>query len=335
MKTKHVILALCIIVATACSIPDSTPSTDEPVLLLDATNYPRVDGSTSTHPLQTTIACYWLEVECQWVLPFMSSDGTKRYLPAAYINNDENYEPAIEAVMGIEHSGTHGSYVNLILGQSDLILVARLPSEDELSMAAEMGVELIAQPIAHDAFVFLVNDLNTVESLTIDQIRSVFSGEITRWEGLGVSGWPEYLTSIDGGARIQPYLRNPNSGSQELMETLVMGELAMIDGPDLIVISGMGPVFSALHMDPFGIGYSVYYYAVYMLPTEGVRLLGIDGIIPNDLTIASGSYPFTTKVYAVIRSNLEEDESAHQLFDWLLTPEGQNVIGSSGYVPLN
>jgi phosphate transport system substrate-binding protein len=312
-----------------------TPTAEIPAMAIDSNNYPHVDGSTSTHPLQTRIACHLLQVECEWVVPFLSPDGTRRYLPKSYLMASGELGPSELVVTGIEHAGTHGSYENLILGDTDLILVARLPSDDELRLAEERGIELVIEPIAFDAFVFLINAQNPVQDLTVDHIRSIFSGDTKYWDELGVTGWPEELRPTDDGYRIQPYLRNQNSGSQELMENLVMGDLAMIDGPDMIIIGGMGPVFSAMHMDPLGIGYSVYYYAVYMLPTDGVKLLAVDGVFPDAASIADGTYSFTTQVYAVIRSDLLETEPAHWLFEWIQSPEGQAVITSSGYVPIN
>ncbi len=41
----------------------------------------------------------------------------------------------------------------------------------------------------------------------------------------------------------------------------------------------MGPI-NAIGQDPLGIGYSVYYYAVFIFPNEDVKLLGVEGVVP-------------------------------------------------------
>ena len=51
-------------------------------------------------------------------------------------------------------------------------------------------------------------------------------------------------------------------------------------------------------------------------------------------TIADCSYPLVTEVYAVVRADAPADSPAVLLRDWLLTPDGQAAIASSGYVPL-
>jgi phosphate transport system substrate-binding protein len=280
-----------------------------------AQNYPRVDGSTSTLPLQTLTACKLLDVTCIWTEHFPFS-RTERV-----IGPDLDAEPSETAVtvLNISHTGTHDAYMNLIQDKTDLILVARLPSRDEVEAATQAKVTLDVHPIALDAFVFLLHKDNPVPSLPLDQIRDIYSGKITDWSELGGTGG------------INAYQRDRNSGSQELMEELVMKGTPTVDAPDMIFPSMMGPI-NAIHDDPLGIGYSVFYYATFMLPDENVRLLGIDGIQPTSETIASREYPLVTEVYAVVRSDMPRDSSAVMLRDWFLTEVGQETIEESGYV---
>jgi phosphate transport system substrate-binding protein len=95
----------------------------------------------------------------------------------------------------------------------------------------------------------------------------------------------------------------------------------------------MGPI-NAISSDPQGIGYSVFFYASFMLPDENVRLLGIEGVVPTSETIASREYPLVTEVYAVVRAAMPTDSTAVMLRDWLLTEEGQEAVEESGYVPI-
>ena len=290
---------------------------------LSVENYPVVDGSTSALPLQQTIACYVFGLECDWWQGFLF-DETRSVLPSG-----ENVPQAeAEYMFNLRHAGTHDAYMNLIKGDAELILVARQPSQDEINAARLRGVKLDVRPVALDAFVFLVNVENPVESLTIDQIREIYTGQITAWDQLGVS------LSVDGVSEISTYQRDRNSGSQELMESLVMKGEKMIDSPDLLLYEMVGP-FNAIRGDVLGIGYSVYYYAVYMLPTENVQILPVEGVLPDTDTIADGSYPFVTEVYVVIREDAQSDNTAVQLRNWLLTPEGQAVVAESGYVRIS
>ena len=304
--------------------PTSTPEV-KPDLALIAADYPTVDGSTSAHPLQVLLACKLLGVPCVWEAdPFTS---LRRIAP------DPAYEGSprlVQTIFNIQHSGTHGSYMSLIEGNADLILVARPPSKDELKAARENGTTLDVRAVALDAFVFLLNVENPVDSLRLETVQDIYTGRIANWAEVAV------VEGQGGDVRgqINAYQRNPSSGSQELMETLVMRGEPMIDAPDMILETMMGPV-NAIAEDPLGIGYSVYYYAMFIFPHEQVKLIDIDGVNPTSDTVAKRAYPLTTEVYAVVRDDMPQDSTAIMLRDWLLTEEGQAVIEESGYVPIS
>ncbi len=283
---------------------------------LTINNYPKVDGSTSTHPLQVIIACKLLGTEYQWQQYF---DGTARAIAFSEASSEQDTVRFIND--SIIHNGTHGSYVNLIQKRTDLILVARLPSNDEITMANSLNVELITNPAALDAFIFIVNAKNPVNSLTTREIQDVYTGKITNWSELG---------GLD--APVNPYQRNDNSGSQELMMELVMKDLQVINVPEMTLFSMMGPI-NQLAQDENGICYTVYFFKQFMAPAGNIKKIGIEGVQPEYNTIKSKDYKYTTNVYAVTRAGTDENSTAYQLFQWISSPVGQDIIKSSGYVP--
>ncbi len=304
---------------SACSSAATGNSTPAPVSTPDlnrvASDYPKVDGSTSTLPLHTLVACQILNVPCAWYKPLFA-ERTIGPDPKAAIGGQRERVRAVT-----RHNGTHAAYLNLTAGKADLILVARVPSEDELKAAREKGVELEVIPFALDAFVFLVNVQNSVNDLALENVRDIYAGGITDWAALGGKG------------AIKAYQRDRNSGSQELMDALVMRGTPMIKAPDMIIETMMGAV-NAVGQQPLGIGYSVYYYATFMLPDEKVKLVGINGVHPTSDTITERTYPLTAEVYAVMRSGMARQSTAAILRDWLLTDDGQAAVAASGYVPL-
>lgn len=170
------------------------------------------------------IACEILDIKCEW---------SEALFTARSIFPEMSVEPSIlgvRAFNNIWHSGTHTAYVNLINKDTDFIIVARMPSDDEILQAGVKRVELDVRPIAPDAFVFVAHVDNPVNSLTLEQIREIYTGKITEWRDLGGEG------------TINAYQRNPNSGSQKLMEDLVMEGNQMMDAPDMTLESIVGPI---------------------------------------------------------------------------------------------
>lgn len=221
----------------------------------------------------------------------------------------------------IHHSGTHSAFENLINKNVDLILVARTASADELDLADNLGVELIETPIAVDALVFINNIHNPVSSLSTTEIQNIYTGNTKYWSDVGGAN-----------TTINPYRREPNSGSQELMDLLVMKDLEMLDFPDMIIYGMMG-LINAIEYDHEGLGYSVNYYTQYMVRSDSIKRLTVDGNYPDYNSIKNRKYPYTANVYAVIRKDLDENSEAHQLYYLLLMASGQHVIKESGYVP--
>jgi len=270
-----------------------------------------MDGSTSTLPLDTLIACRLLDTKCVWT-DWLG--GPKTLVPELTDSDVEFPE--------IVHHGTHDAYVNLITGAADLILVARLPSQDEQKLAANQGVVLIPEPVALDAFVFILNAENPVDNLATPQIQGIYTGMLANWSQVG---------GLE--AEIHPYQRNPNSGSQELMISLVMKDLAIIDAPEMTLEGMMGPI-NVISDDVNGVGYSVYFFEEFMAPNEKLKLSAVDGVLPNSESIQSWQYPYTTEVFAVIRSDLDQDGNAYRMYEWLKSEEGQSIIAESGYIPI-
>ena len=231
---------------------------------------------------------------------------------------------AQEAELRISHSKTTLSFYALVSGEADLLLVAR-PAQEAFDYAEDMGVELEMRPIGVDALVFLTSDKNPVDSLTQQQAVGIYTGAIANWKEVGGAD-----------AEIVAYQRNETSGSQVMMENVVMDGRLMTDAPVEYRPSEMGALVdevASYRNSADAIGYSVYYYVTEMYMREGVKLLAIDGVAPSNETIASGEYPYTQYNYAVIRKDEREDSPARQLFDFLTTPEGKALMAAQGYVP--
>lgn len=279
---------------------------------ISTANFPVIDGSTSTGPLQNLIACKLLGIPYSWdYTPDFTSSIKPKYeaIPAGF--NFWEY---------VKTSQTHNSFINLIDKNADLILSARKMSPDEKTYAESKGVTLVETPIALDAFIFIANPKNAVKSLSTKQIQDIYTAKITNWKDVGGAD-----------AAIKPYVRNANSGSQELMESLVMKNLQIATFPQEIV-SGMMPAFSSVQYDVNGLCYTVYYYKEMMVRNPNVKHIAVDGVYPDKKTIANKTYPYTTEVYAIVRSDADKSSMGYKIYELLQTQAGKNLIAESGYI---
>lgn len=314
---------------------------------LDVLSYPRVNGSTSAHPLGVLIACRLLGADYEWTNLGIRPDG-ESFWPARSVmrggyedeaffvqyqlqarttpSEAERLGRIINEIM-VVHDGTHAAYERVIEGQVDFALIARRPSASEQELARNKGVVLDVEPVALDAFVFIVNRANSVIGLSGEQLKDIYRAKITSWRDVGGAN-----------QGIQAYRRNRDSGSEELMRTVFMKgeELPKIEDrwrDTLITNTMMGP-YHQLTSDEYGVGYSVYYYEHFMSASPYTRTLAVDGVRPTSETIRTGEYPYVTKVYGVVRADTPTEAPARRLRDWLRTTEGQAVVEESGYVAL-
>ena len=207
----------------------------------------------------------------------------------------------------VQMRNTRGAYQALVDGVSDIIFCAA-PSKEQLSYAEEKNVELEFVPIGLEAFVFIVNANNTVEDLSVEQIKKIYSGKILNWKEVGGSN-----------SFIAAWQRKLGSGSQTAFLNFMNEEKT--------------------RTNPFGIffgnpiGYSFRYYVEGITRNENVKMISLNGIAPTKENIQNGTYPLSSYFFAVYRKD-SKNENLKKLVDWILSPEGQKIIEDNGYVPL-
>ncbi|MDR2894676.1 MAG: InlB B-repeat-containing protein [Alistipes sp.] len=278
--------------------------------------YPRVDGATSTRALNYMIACKLLGIPYVW--DFMSETNEMNVYPKGEFGHGDS-----SILRGcIATSQTHGAMMNLIHKRADIILRSTTASPDERAAAEAAGVTLVETPIALDAFVFIKHNTNPVQSLTLEQIRKIYTGQITDWSQVGGSEAPMTV-----------YTRPRNSGSEEAFRELVMGEQEPAEFPEEQQIMSMAGLFWEMKRNPLGIAYIFKNYKEKIVGRYEPAF-AIEGVLPSPVTMRDRTYPLTTEVYAIIRSDLDRTSTAYRLYEWLQSDAARGVLEECGFVSL-
>jgi len=247
-------------------------------------------------------------------------------------------EAVVATALGISRSEADGyitfegsttsNYNALVDGNFD-ILLAYEPSGDALSYAQNANFEWEKTAIGRDALVFIVNKDNPVDNITEDQIRGIYSGQITNWSELGGSD-----------SDIIPYQRNTDSGSQTLFDKLVgLDDNLMVPPSEQVVGSMIGLLEVTADYDnsAYALGYTVYYYLSNMEQDKlaKTKILTVDGVACSNETIASGEYPYVNDFYAVISKDLPDDAPARVLYNWICSDQGKELAAKENYVTVS
>lgn len=266
---------------------------DEPATFLIEDSLPKLDGATALYPIYAAFV--------QAVYP------------------EKIYDPYMSEVMA---NRTGQAYENLIHGEVDMIF-ALAPSDEQLAMAQQAGVELELTPIAKEAFVFFVHEKNKVRDLSVEQLKGIYSGHIKNWKEVGGKNH-----------HIRAFQREKNSGSQTALERF-MGDLPIMDPPVEDIASLMGTmidVVASYKNYPNAIGYTFRYYATEMVQQHQIRLLSVNGVDPTIETIRSGEYPIVDEIYAITAGS--DNPHIESFINWILSEQGQKLIEETGYVPI-
>lgn len=256
--------------------------------------YPRVDGSTANMPMMAMIRHYYMN------------------------------EPLEESENNTEVTTTDYAWRNLIDGNCDLLLVYE-PSSETKKIIEESNVKLTITPIGVDALVFLINEKNRLDGFTTKELKDIYSGKIKNWKDLGGDD-----------ANIEAYQRVLNSGSQTLFLNLLMKDTKPMEAPTNYYVQGMDGLveqIASYNDTANAIGYSVFYYAKKMYEQPGIKLASVDGIMPSDETIENEEYPFLNEYYLVIRADEPEYSETRNLYNFILSEEGEKAIREAGYIP--
>ena len=223
-----------------------------------------------------------------------------------------------------QYNNTPGGYASLADKNTDIFFGA-YPSDEQIAYAKKQGTEFIYTPIGYEAFVFFVHKDNPIDSLTVEQIKGIYSGEITNWSQVGGNFEP-----------IVAYQRNKNSGSQSMLIRF-MGDTTLASPPSELVSGSMGGIIETVadyRSKSNSMGFSFRYYVEGIIQNPDIKIIAINGIAPTVENIQNGTYPIIGPLYAVTWEG-NDNPNVQRLLDWVLSKEGQEIIEKTGYTPVN
>jgi phosphate transport system substrate-binding protein len=178
-----------------------------------------------------------------------------------------------------------------------------------------LGTEV---PVAKDGVTFYVNAACPVESLTLEQLRGIYTGAIENWKEVGGPDAP-----------IVVYSRESSSGTYVFVKETVLASGDYT--PRAQTLPGTAAVVNAVAREKNGIGYGGAAYA------KGVKELkirvGDAAIGPTADDVRSGRYPLARNLFMYTRARPSGDQK--EFIDYCLSPAGQKVVTQVGYFPVN
>jgi phosphate transport system substrate-binding protein len=238
-----------------------------------------------------------------------------------------------DAVVTVSGGGTYRGLKSVIVGTADIAMATDVIPEDLAALASRMHVTLETHAVFSDAVVVVVNPKNPLVSLSMRQLRDIFSGKTVRWADLGVEpGTPRRgLGAVhgrtDGGAPdegdIDVVTFEGNGGPYETFKNEVLGS-------SYVITPRAREVGYAEFVQSIGestIGY------VGLHQVGHLKALQIDGVVASAETVRSGRYPIARQLSIVVKKPASPTVDALVLA-FLAKDKGQRIAESLGNVPV-
>ena len=212
------------------------------------------------------------------------------------------------------------------IGNSDVFAEAKVKDTADLKKIADNKVCIVGMgPI--------VNKDVTVDDLTIDQLKSIFTGEVTNWKEVGGDD-----------AEIVLIGREAGSGTRDGFESITKTEDKCKYGQEL---TSTGDVITTVSQNPNAIGYaslSAVKDSVKALtvggvaPTEAtvkdVKALSVGKVKPTEETVKDGSYVVQRPFVLVTKEGKALSDTAQKFFDYVTSADASQIISDAGAVPV-
>ena len=234
---------------------------------------------------------------------------------------------ATQGASVMAHLSRHGSgtaFTALAEGQADIGMASRRINPQEASKLSTTGLGDFTQPglenvLALDGLILVVNRANPINTLSIAQIKDLFSGKLTDWSQVGGQAGPVHL-----------YTRDSKSGTADTFNALVLGgtpvasTTTVVDGSDGIALKVQG--------DPGGIGYAGF---AYLGDNKALNILTECGIEfpPADLYVRTEEYPLARRLFLYTPAN-PSNAATRAFIDFALGDKGQDVAKKKNFIDL-
>lgn len=219
------------------------------------------------------------------------------------------YEETADVKIEINQIGSSAGITNAINGVSQIGMSSRDLKQEEI----DSGIEQLV--IAYDGIVVVTHPSNPVKDITMEQVKQIFTGEVTNWKELGGEDLEIVVVSREDG-----------SGSRDAFQEIVGYESGQLIR-NAIVASGNGNIKTTVATNKHAVGFISFEYI-----DETVSALAINGVEAKAANVLDGHYELSRPFLFVY--DKEVQQAANEFMEFILSADGQKIVESAGAIPL-
>ena len=246
--------------------------------------------------------------------------GSSTVMPLAELSAEEFNLLQNDYHVSVTSGGTGVGIVDVAEGRSDIAMASRDVQLVERQRYEISDEKLMVIPVGFDAICLVVSsDIydSGVTTLTKDELKQIYAGDITNWEELG---GPNSEIFVIG--------RKPGSGTRDTFDETIMGSREAETPGTIIEAADSSEVKTAIRGSDNAIGYVGYSYVM----KGDTKVVSLDGVQPTINNIKNGTYVLARKLYFITMG--EPKPAAKSFIDYVLSPEGQRIAIENGFIPI-
>ncbi|MCD6426819.1 MAG: PstS family phosphate ABC transporter substrate-binding protein [Caldisericaceae bacterium] len=240
-------------------------------------------------------------------------NGSTTVFPIAQRAAEEFMNLHSDVNVSVRGTGSGNGIAALINGTCDIADASRPMKDEEIKKAKENGVNPVSTVIAKDAIAIIVNKDNPIKSITKEQLKEIYTGQITNWKELGGADM-----------KIVPVTRDSSSGTFEIFEEKILGK-----GTEMIssaVVQGSNQaVKTTVSKTPGAVGYIGLGYV-----DSTVKTVAFDGVLPSKESVLNGTYEISRPLF--MYTDGVPKGVVKEFIDFVMSPEGQKIVEEVGYI---
>lgn len=241
--------------------------------------------------------------------------GSTTVLPIAQKTAEAYMSQNPDVKISISGGGSGNGIKALIDGSTDVADSSRFIKDKEVELAVQNGRYPVPFAVAYDCIIPVVHPSNTINNLTLDQLKAIYKGEVKNWKDLGGPDRPIVVIS-----------RDTSSGTYEVWEEKVMKKERV--SPAALLQASNGAVVQAVSSNKNAIGYIGLGYV-----DKSVRPTTVNNIKGSPETTLNGTFPISRALY-MFTNGWPTGDTAN-FINFVMHPQkGQKYIKEAGFVPL-
>jgi phosphate transport system substrate-binding protein len=204
----------------------------------------------------------------------------------------------------------------------DIAMASRSIKSSELKKAKETGIDLEEVVLGFDGITVIANQDSKIKNISHEDLSKVFSGKITNWKQLGGENAEIVVLSRDSSSGTHSYFKDAIvRGGDKNKKTEY--------GKNTLYMPSNTAILQEVRSNRYAIGYIGMGYM-----DNSVHALSVDHISPSFENVANKKYPIAREVYWYVDANRDKNGDAAKLVDFALSPKGQSIVKSEGFVPV-